>query len=129
MAWIQLITLLALIQFVWLGFLVGKARGRYGITAPATSGNAIFERYYRVHMNTLEMLVVFVPSLWIAAQYWSPQWVAVVGAVYLLGRVVYLKSYVADPKQRSAGYGISFLPTIALLLAALVGAVRSLFVG
>jgi uncharacterized MAPEG superfamily protein len=126
MAWIQLITLLALMQFVWFGFLVGGARGRYGVAAPAISGHDIFERYYRVHMNTLELLVVFVPSLWLAAQYWSQRWVAVAGVLYLVGRVLYLTGYVADPKKRGAGYAISFLPTMALLLAAVVGVVRSL---
>jgi glutathione S-transferase len=129
MAWVQLITLLAVAQFMWFGFLVGGARARYGVAAPTTTGNEMFERYYRVHMNTLEMLVVFVPSLWLAAQYWPPQWVAGVGAIYLIGRVVYLKGYVADPKKRGAGYGISFLPTSALLLAGIVGTVRSLLSG
>jgi glutathione S-transferase len=129
MAWVQLITLLALVQFVWFGFLVGGARGRYGVAAPATTGNEMFERYYRVHMNTLELMVVFLPSLWLAAQYWSPCWVAAVGVVYLIGRVVYLKGYVADPKKRGAGYGISFLPTAGLLLAAIVGVVRNLISG
>ncbi len=129
MAWIQLITLLALVQFIWFGFLVGAARQRYGITAPATTGNEIFDRYYRVHMNTLELMVVFLPSLWLAAQYWSPQWVAGAGAIYLVGRVVYLKGYVAEPKKRGPGYGMSFLPTVVLLLAGIVGVVRSLLSG
>ena len=129
MAWIQLVTLLALLQFVWFGFLVGGARQRYGVHAPATTGHEIFERYHRVHMNTLETMVVFLPSLWLAAQYWSPTWVAAAGAIYLVGRVVYLKGYVADPKKRSAGYGLSFLPTSILLLAALVGVVRGLMAG
>jgi len=126
MAWVQLITLLSLIQFIGFGFLVAKARGTYGIKAPATTGHEIFERYYRVHMNTLETLVVFVPALWIAAHYWSPYWVTALGAVYLIGRIVYLRGYVADPKGRSAGYALSFLPVIGLVLAGAVGVVRSL---
>jgi uncharacterized MAPEG superfamily protein len=126
MAWVQLVTLLALAQFIWLGGLVGAARGRYGIAAPATTGNEMFERYYRVHMNTLETMVVFLPAMWLAAYYWSPQWVAGAGVVYLIGRFVYLRGYLADPKKRGPGYGLSALPTVALLLAALIGAVRSL---
>lgn len=126
MAWVHLVTLLAVAQFMWFGFLVGGARVKHGIAAPATTGNEIFERYYRVHMNTLEMLIVFLPSMWLAAQYWSPLWTAEAGAIYLVGRVVYLKGYVSDPKKRSTGYGISLLPTAALLLAAIVGAARSL---
>jgi glutathione S-transferase len=126
MAWIQLITLLALIQFVWFGFLVGKARSLYGVKAPATTGHEMFDRYHRVHMNTLEMLVVFLPALWLAAQYWSPPWLVGAGVVYLAGRVLYLQGYIADPKKRGAGYAISFLPIVTLLLAGAVGAVRSL---
>jgi uncharacterized MAPEG superfamily protein len=106
-----------------------RRSGRYGVAAPAISGHDIFERHYRVHMNTLEMLVVFLPSLWLAALYWSPLWVGVGGVLYLIGRVVYLTGYIADPKKSGAGYAISFLPTIALLLAAVVGVVRSLLVG
>lgn len=127
MVWIQLVTLLALLQFFAFGGLVGKARGRYGVAAPATSGNEMFERYYRVQMNTLETLIVFLPSLWMAAQYAPPQWMAALGGVYLIGRLVYLQTYVADPKKRSAGYGLSIMPTLILLLVALVGVVRAAF--
>ena len=79
-------------------------------------------------MNTLETLVAFLPALWIAAHYWSPPIMAGVGAVYLVGLQIYLASYVRDPASRSAGYGLSFLPTALLALAGLVGAVRSLLV-
>lgn len=126
MAWIELITVLALIQYLVFGALVGRARGRYGVKAPATTGHEVFERTYRVQMNTLETLVVFLPALWLAARYWSPAWVAAVGAVYLLGRLVYARSYIANPASRSMGYLLSMLPTMALLLATLVGVLRSL---
>jgi hypothetical protein len=126
MAWVEIVTVLAVLQFVAFGFLVGKARVAHKVEAPASSGNPVFERYFRVHMNTLETLVFLLPSMWIAAQYWSPQWMAAIGAIYLVGRQVYLRSYVADPKTRSAGYGLSFLPAAILAIAALAGAVRSL---
>jgi glutathione S-transferase len=126
MAWIQLVTLLALLQFFVFGGLVGRARGRHGVQAPATTGHEIFERYYRVQMNTLETLVMFLPALWLAALYWSPAWMACIGAVYLVGRVLYLNGYVADPKKRGPGYGLSIMPTLILLVAAIVGVVRAL---
>ena len=63
MEWVSLISLLALLQFSIFGILVGRARGKYGITAPATTGNEVFERTFRVHYNTLEKLVVFIPEL------------------------------------------------------------------
>jgi uncharacterized membrane protein YecN with MAPEG domain len=129
MAWVELVTLLAIVQFVVFGLLVGRARMQHQVPAPAMSGHEIFDRYFRVHMNTLETLVGLLPSMWIAAQYWSPRWCAAIGAVYLVGRQVYLKSYVADPKKRSLGYSLSFLPVAVLLLAALVGIARSLLRG
>jgi glutathione S-transferase len=126
MIWVQLITLLAVLQFFAFGGLVARARARYGVKAPATTGHEVFERYYRVQMNTLETLVLFLPSLWIAAQYWSPQWMAAVGAVYLVGRMVYQRGYVAEPRQRHLGYMISITPTLLLFVAGLVGVVKGL---
>lgn len=126
MAWVQLVTLLAAVQFLWFGILVARARARHRVTAPATSGHEIFERYHRVHMNTLETLAVFIPSLWIAAQYWSPRWMAGLGAIYLIGRIVYLRGYVTDPKQRHVGYALSIAPTLTLLAIGLYGAVGTL---
>lgn len=128
MAWVELVTLLAVFQFFAFGGLVARARGRYGVKAPATTGHEMFERYYRVQMNTMETLILFLPSLWIAALYWSPPLMAAVGAVYLVGRMVYLRSYVADPAKRDVGYAISVAPAGILLLACVVGVVRALLV-
>jgi uncharacterized MAPEG superfamily protein len=126
--WVNLVILLGLVEFVVFGFLVGSAREKYGVKAPATSGHQMFDRYFRVHYNTLELLILFVPALWIAAMYWNPQWMAGVGAVYLIGRVIYLRGYVADPRQRSIGFALSMLPILILVLAALAGAVKALVV-
>ena len=126
MQWIELVTLAALLQFFAFGLLVGRARMRHQIQAPAQSGHPIFERYFRVQMNTLETLVVFLPSLWIAAQYWRQEWVALIGVVYLVGRQLYLRGYVSDPKRRSLGYGLSALPILVLIIASLIGIVRAL---
>ena len=128
MVWVQLITILAVVQLFVFGVFVGLARGRYSVSAPATIGHEIFERWYRVHMNTLEVLMLFLPALWIAAQYWAAEWMAGLGAVYLVGRVVYLKGYVADPKSRGLGYALSILPTLLLMVLALVGVIKALFV-
>lgn len=125
MIWLDLVTVLALLQYMFFSSLVGKARGRYGVKAPATTGHEMFERYYRVQMNTLELLVVFLPALWLAARYWSPTWMAAVGAVYLVGRVVYLKAYTTNPAGRGLGFALSFVPAFLLLLAALAGLVMA----
>ena len=129
MTWIILVSLLALLQYLWFGLLVGRARGRYGIAAPAVSGHPIFERYYRVQMNTLELLVVFVPALWIAALYVRPLWPALLGALYLIGRELYARAYVKDPAKRELGYVLSYLPTVALLLIGLIGTIVRLVRG
>lgn len=125
----ELIIVLALLQFLFFGILVGRARGRYGVKAPAISGDPVFERYFRVQMNTLELLVMFVPGIWLAPSHIAQGWVAVLGAVYLLGRFIYLRSYVRAPEQRSLGFGLSALPILALLVIDLIGAVRGILAG
>lgn len=125
MAWIHLVMVLALLQFLLFGALVARARGRYGVKAPATTGHPMFERYYRVQMNTLELLILLLPALWLAAQYWRPEWSAAAGAVYLVGRMVYLRAYVKEPSRRALGYGLSMAPIVVLLLASLAGVVKS----
>jgi len=121
MAWIHLVALLALVQYLLFGALVARARGKYRVPAPATTGNEIFERYYRVQMNTLELMVVLLPAMWIAAAYWDPRWMAALGAVYLLGRFIYLRAYTRNPGSRALGFMLSMAPVSALLLAALLG--------
>jgi glutathione S-transferase len=126
MPWVELVILLALVQLLYFGTLVGRARDKYGVKAPATTGNEMFERYFRVQMNTVEMLLLFLPSIWIAAKYWSPYIMAALGVIYLIGRFVYLVSYVRDPSKRSAGFGLSALPTLVLMVCAFAGAIRAL---
>ncbi|MDE2592825.1 MAG: MAPEG family protein [Burkholderiales bacterium] len=123
MIWIEILTAVALLQYIYFGALVGNARDKYGVSAPAITGHEMFERYYRVQMNTLELLIVFLPALWLAARYWSPVAMATLGTVYVVGRFVYLKSYTQDPASRSLGYGLSFGPAVLLLLAGLTGSV------
>lgn len=121
---IEIVSVLALAQYLVFGALVGRARGTYGVHAPAVTGHVLFERWYRVQMNTLELLVVLLPALWLAARHWSPTWVAAIGAVYLLGRTLYAVAYVRDPKTRALGFMLSLVPVALLLAAALLGALR-----
>ncbi|MGC2460840.1 MAG: MAPEG family protein [Steroidobacteraceae bacterium] len=129
MALVELITVLALLQFIYFGILVGRARDRFGVKAPAVAGNEIFERYFRVQMNTLELLVVFLPALWMATAYVAAYWVAFLGVVYLIGRFVYLRAYVAEPSKRSVGFSLTSLPILVLLLIDLTGSVSRLIKG
>lgn len=114
---------LALMQFLYFGFAVGGARGRYGVAAPAITGNEHFERYFRVHMNTLELLIVLVPALLMFAHYISQVWAAALGAVYLVGRFVYFAGYIREPAKRNVGFTMSFLPIAVLLLGGVGGAI------
>jgi glutathione S-transferase len=123
---VHLVVALAVLQALVFGAIVGRARVRYGVPAPATTGHPRFERLHRAHLNTIELLVLFVPVTWLAATYWSPPIVASLGAVYLLGRVAYFRSYLADPDRRAAGFVASVLPIALLALATLGGAVRSM---
>ena len=126
MIWVDLVTILALLQFAFFGFLVGAARMKHGVRAPAQSGHELFDRAFRVHMNTLETLVMLLPSMYIAARYNDPRWAAALGAVYLVGRMIYRQAYVRDPQKRSMGYSLSFMPAAILAAMALVGIGRAL---
>lgn len=125
MDYVPLIAVLAIIQFMIFGVFVGKAREKYGVKAPATSGNEHFERALRVQMNTLEQLVCFLPALFLAGAYWPQPYVAALGVVYLVGRALYQRAYVADPAKRGLGFMLTILPTFLLLVATVVGALMS----
>jgi glutathione S-transferase len=126
MALVALVTLIALMEYLTFGILVGRARVAHGVKAPATSGHPIFERYFRVQQNTGEQLWVFLPSLWLFARYVSEPVAAALGAVWIVGRVIYLRGYVAEPEKRAVGFVIGALASIALLLGAMIGAIRTL---
>lgn len=108
---------------------VGRARGKYQIKAPAVTGHPLFERAYRVQMNTLEQSVLFLPTLWLAAHYGFGSWAGIAGLVWLVGRVWYAVAYLKDPTQRGPGFGLAMLGWIALLVMAAIGVVRALAVG
>lgn len=124
---VDLIALLAIAQLVHFGRLVGQARSRYAVEAPAVSGHPGFERMHRVQMNTLELMVAFLPALFLAAKYWPQPYVACVGALYLIGRLLYWRSYVTAPAGRTMGFAVSLIPILVLLAGALVGVVRAGF--
>ena len=124
---IAIITALALVQYMILGYRVGAARGKYDVPAPATTGNEIFERHNRVHQNTLEQLIVFIPALWTFAQFTSATGAAVLGLIFIAGRALYALAYVSDPTKRSAGFITGFLSSAILVLGSLYGATAALF--
>ena len=123
MHYVEIVTALVVLQYLYFIVLVGRARGRYGVKAPAVTGHEGFERAYRVQMNTLELMVALLPSMLIAARFWPAEWVAGIGAVYLVGRFIYWRAYVGNPSSRGLGFGLSMLPVLVLLLMAFAGAI------
>jgi glutathione S-transferase len=121
------ITVLALLLYAAVCGNVLRARQRSGIRAPAVIGAADFERAFRVQQNTLEQLVLFVPALWLFSFFISPLWGAGIGLVWIIGRIVYAVSYVRDPERRLLGFAIGWASALILLIGALVGVVRALW--
>ncbi|MDT8399799.1 MAG: MAPEG family protein [Pseudomonadales bacterium] len=126
MAAISAVIMLALLEYIWLSGRVGMARAKYGVEAPATSGDPIFERHYRVQVNTLEQLIIFIPAI-VAFAYaaealgWPGQEIgSVLGLIWLLGRYLYATAYVSDPNKRGPGFMLSFVPSVLMVLGTLV---------
>ena len=129
MHYVAIVTVLALLEYLYFGLMVGKARAKYGIAAPACSGNEMFERHFRVHANTLEQLIIFVPSMWLFAHYFPPTWAAGMGVVYIVGRAVYYAAYLRDPKGRSLGFALTSLPMLGFMIGILWGAIKAIATG
>jgi glutathione S-transferase len=122
---VSIVVLIAAIEFMVLGGMVGRARAKYGVAAPAISGHPIFERHFRVHYNTLEQLIVFVPAIVLFGIHVSDLWGAILGAVFVIARIPYAIGYVSDPKKREIGSILGFSALIPLVLGALYGAIRA----
>ncbi len=120
------VVILALIEYYIFGALVGWARGKYGVSAPAVSGDPVFERYYRVQQNTLEQLMGFIPAILIYGYYGNALIAAGLGMVFIIARVIYLYAYVADPAKRGLGFVLGWLATIFMMFAGLWSAGRQL---
>ena len=118
---VLVVMLAALIEYMVFAGLVGAARGKYGIRAPATTGHPQFERIYRVHQDTLEALIVFVPALLVFACYLSFSWAAGLGVAFIVARAIYAVSYIRSPDKRGPGAGLTGVVNIALVLGGLWG--------
>ena len=123
-----IVTVVAVIVFLVTGLRVGGARGKHGVAAPATTGHEIFERHFRVQMNTLEQLVMFLPGLWLWTAYWGELIAAILGLIWIVGRSLYMVSYVREPKSREIGFMLTVLPTLVLLIGSAAGAIRAIVV-
>jgi glutathione S-transferase len=114
-----IVTCLAILFYSYTGIRVSRARTAYGVKVPAISGHPDFERVFRVQMNTLEWMPVFLPSLWLFAVYVSDRGAALGGLVWIAGRILYLIGYSQAAEKRGPGFGIQALACFVLLLGAL----------
>ena len=117
-----LVTCLAILFYFMTSVEVARARAKFGIKAPAISGNPDFERVFRVQMNTLEWLPIFLPALWLFAIYISDAVAAVLGLVWIAGRILYMTGYSKAANKRGSGFGIQAGAAILLWLGA-IGAI------
>ena len=121
-ALVDVVIALALLEYFVFGTLVGQARGKYNVPAPATSGHPVFDRTFRVHQNTLEQLIIFVPSMMMFSSFVSAPIAAILGLAFVIGRALYFRGYVAEASKRGTGFAIGAVAQILLLLGALIGA-------
>jgi glutathione S-transferase len=121
-----LVTILALILYVGVCYSAGRSRARHRIEAPAVTGHPDFERAYRVQMNTLEQLVVFLPALWLYAMFLSPLGAAIFGLVWVVARVWYAVAYARDPARRGPAFLVAGIASAALLVGGLIGVLGQL---
>ena len=121
------VLMLILLQTLYFGIEVGRARQRLRIEAPAVSGNDEFDRYFRAHQNSLEQLIVFLPAVLVAAYLGYSITGFVCGAFYLAGRAIYFRSYVKDPKKRTLGFVLSFFSTVILIMTSFVSSILNFF--
>jgi glutathione S-transferase len=117
----SLITLLTVLLMFITTVIVGKARVKYAIMAPATSGHEMFDRAYRVQMNTMEAALMMLPALWIYAVFNGEIGAFAMGVIWLLGRAWYAQAYLSNPARRGPGFGSAFVTLAGLLFGALMG--------
>ena len=120
------VTLLAVILYCWIGLRVAQARGKFGIKPPATTGHPDFERAFRIQMNTLEWMPIFLPAMWLAAIYVSDIGAALLGVVWIAGRALYLRGYAQAAEKRETGFFVQATAAGLLWLAALIGVLASM---
>ncbi len=125
MLYVTLATSLAVFYTFYVSMKVGKMRDTHNVQSPATTGNIEFERAFRAHQNTIEQLVIFLPCLWLGAAFIGDLLAGTLGLVWVGGRLLFVNAYEAG-ESRFLGMWMTILPTMALFLAALFGAVQRL---
>ncbi|RQH12852.1 MAPEG family protein [Bradyrhizobium sp. RP6] len=109
-----LVTLLAIAFYFFTAINVSRSRTKTGVKVPAMSGHPDFERAFRIQMNTLEWMPIFLPALWLFAIYISDAIAAGIGVVWIIGRIVYFVGYSKAAAKRGMGFAIQSIAAMAL---------------
>ncbi len=120
-----IVTVITLLIYMWMAVQVGKSRGKHDVPAPQSTGPDEFLRVQRVHENTMEGLILFLPALWMFALAFGDLWAGIVGIFYPLGRIIYAQGYYQAADKRSRGFMIGLISTFILLLGSFIGFVFS----
>ena len=123
MKWTAWATIAVLLTYIWILANVAMARGKYKVVAPSIDGPIEFQSVYRVQINTVEQMLLFLPALWMCAYFFSDRWAAAGGIVWIVGRIVYALGYYKDPAKRELGFGIGMVATVALMAGTVIGLV------
>jgi glutathione S-transferase len=126
MNYTAIVTLLAILFYFYTSFAVGQARIKFGLRAPATAGHPDFERLFRIQMNTLEWMPIFLPSLWLFAIYVNDLAAGAIGLLWILARILYFRGYARAAEKRGMGFGLQALAAAILFAGALIGIVSKL---
>lgn len=120
-----IVTVITLFIYLWMAVQVGKSRSKHDVPAPQNTGPDEFLRVLRVHENTVEGLLLFLPALWMFALTFGDLWAGLIGIFYPLGRVIYAKGYYQAADKRSRGFMIGLISTSILLIGSLIGLILS----
>lgn len=120
---VAIVSALILIEYWVISFLVGVAREKTVVKAPAMHGAPECERASRVQQNTLEQLIVMLPAMWLFAFYVRPMIAAGLGVLFMIGRIIYFRAYLQEPSGRGLGFAIGQIAQAILLLGGLIGAI------
>ena len=126
MLYVALVTLLLIIQYMVFMALSGFARTKANIEAPAMTGDETYERASRVHVNTLEQLMITLPTMWVCAYFFRVDVAAALGLIFFVGRLIYSAAYRKNPPKRATGMVIGFLANVALVLSSFFGVITKL---
>ena len=121
------VTVLTLFVYFWMATQIGKARREHGIQAPEDRGPEAFNRVMRAYENTIEMMVLFLPALWLFSVTISDFWAGIIGIFFPIGRVLFARGYYQESGKRTRGFMIGFIATMILLIGATLGSFHAAY--